>query len=263
MQILNLLGKPLDYLHVDALQRVLHAQVAQGIVPNTLIVWEAQDVYTAGRNTQAKDIPNSDLPVLAMDRGGSVTYHGAGQIIIYPIIRVVSPADVVSFVRATEIALIKALWNLDVDAIQIPGRSGIWIKKVGHIDRKLCAIGIKFAKDTSLHGMALNITTDMRKFANIVPCGLADAGVVSLQELGIKASLNEVAELLFPYLSAAYSQFFHPAATAILEHVAPENYEKILMQPLDYSLFPPKTAIPWQAVMPNATQIQQKDTQNG
>ncbi len=211
MQIVNLLGSgPLDYMDVDALQRRLHDDVAALRSPDSLIVWEADHTYTAGRRTQPEDIPDDGVPVIRMDRGGSVTYHGPGQLVIYPIIKVRPPKDVVAFVRHTELAVIDAMRAFGVDTIQVEGRSGVWIPAKNSpdgVDAKLCAIGIKFADDATMHGLALNVTTDIDRFNRVVPCGINDAGVVSLAQLGVTATLSDVAEVLIPRLVGAYAQF--------------------------------------------------------
>lgn len=212
MHITSLLSQgPTDYMEVDALQRSIHADVARLERPDTLLAWEARDVYTAGRRTKPEDVPDRSIPVVPMDRGGSVTYHGPGQLVVYPIIKVRAPKDVVAFVRATEQAVCTMLHSrYDLTATTIAGRSGVWIQRPGFRDRKLCAIGIKFADDATMHGLALNVTTDLTKFANIVPCGISDAGVTSLEQLGIGTTLDEVATALSPALSHAYRQFQRP-----------------------------------------------------
>lgn len=211
MHIVNLLDRgPLDYMEIDALQRYLHAEVATLKLPDTFIVWEAKDTYTAGRRTKDHDIPDDGVPVIRMDRGGSVTYHGPGQLVVYPIVKVRPPRDVVAFVRSTERALIDAVATLDIAAYQVPGRSGVWIAGADvatGIESKLCAIGIKFADDATMHGMALNVSTNLSRFERIVPCGIADASVTSLAELSQHLSLRQTAELITPVLIEAYTPF--------------------------------------------------------
>lgn len=209
MHILNLLPfGPLDYLDVDAIQRELHRRVAALEAPDTLIMWESQSVYTAGRRTADADIPDPSVPVIRMDRGGSVTYHGPGQLVIYPIVKVRPPKDVVAFVRASELAVIRALQrSFYLTGEQVAGRSGVWIREPGRIDRKLCAIGIKFSRETTMHGLALNVSTNIDKFHRVIACGLADADVTSLADLGIDTSLSAVAAALAPELSASYQRF--------------------------------------------------------
>ena len=212
VHVLNLLPfGPLDYMDVDAIQRKLHDQVARLEAPDTLIAWEPRDTYTAGRRTQPQDIPDSDVPVIKMDRGGSVTYHGPGQLVVYPIVKVKPPKDVVAFVRNTELALGRAMAEFGIHTQQVEGRSGAWIlpetESSSDIDRKLCAIGIKFADDATMHGLALNVTTNLDRFFRVVPCGLSDAGVASLESEGVSATLPEVAAVLLPELARTYEQF--------------------------------------------------------
>lgn len=198
-------------MEVDALQRQLHKSVARLTAPDTLLMWEAQDVYTAGRRTKPEDIPDPTVPIIPMDRGGSVTYHGPGQLVTYPIIKVKPPKDVVAFVRATEQAVITGLRDsFGVEASTVDGHSGVWILRPGEINHKICSIGIKFANHATMHGLALNVTTDLTKFSTIVPCGIRDAGVTSLAKLGVDASLDDVAAALAPALSHVYQQFQRP-----------------------------------------------------
>ena len=227
-------------MEVDALQRATHAAVAELQAPDTLITWEAQDVYTAGRRTQPEDVPDSDVPVIAMDRGGSVTYHGPGQLVLYPIVKVRPPKDVVAFVRATEEAVIAAVREWGIETEQVEGRSGVWIN-----NRKLCAIGIKFADDATMHGLALNVSTNLERFTHIVPCGIFDAGVVSLEELGVHVSLQEAADVLVRHLSAAYEQFLIP------ERFSPEILDaKPALRGLKDVKLSSKTGTPWHPKAP-------------
>lgn len=211
MQLYSLLGEgPIDYMEVDAIQRGLHDRVAALDAADTLLAWEAKDTYTAGRRTKPQDIPDHSIPVIPMDRGGSVTYHGPGQLVIYPIVKVRPPKDVVAFVRATEAAIIRVLdTSFGLRACAVEGRSGVWFRD-GGLDKKVCAIGMKFADDATMHGLALNVSTDLAKFGTIVPCGLADAGVTSMAEQGVEASLDKVARALAPELSRQYRQFQRP-----------------------------------------------------
>ncbi|MCI5826433.1 MAG: lipoyl(octanoyl) transferase LipB [Arcanobacterium sp.] len=209
MHVLNLLPfGPLDYLDVDAIQRELHRQVAALEAPDVLIAWEARGIYTAGRRTHDADIPDSSVPVIRMDRGGSVTYHGPGQLVVYPIVKVRPPKDVVAFVRSTELAVARAMErSYGIHTQQVAGRSGAWIVQPGQIDRKLCAIGIKFAREATMHGLALNVSTDLNQFHRVIACGLADADVASLESLGISTSLSHVAATLLPELASSYQRF--------------------------------------------------------
>ncbi|VEI12955.1 lipoyl(octanoyl) transferase LipB [Trueperella bialowiezensis] len=207
MQVVNFLNYgPLDYMAMDSIQRIVHDDVAHLRMPDTLLVWEADHVYTAGRRTAAEDIPDSSIPVIRMDRGGSVTYHGPGQLVVYPVVKVRPPKDVVGFVRATERAIMAAMAGFSLHTEQVEGRSGVWVCGDGE-DRKLCAIGIKFAEDATMHGLALNVSTDIERFNRIVPCGITDAGVTSLDAEGIAVRLDDVVPAVVSELAAAYEPF--------------------------------------------------------
>ena len=203
MNILCLLDRgPLSYAEVDGVQREIHAAVARGEKPDTLVVWQAKDVYTAGRRTRPEDVPDPSVPVVEVDRGGSVTYHGPGQVIVYPIVRVRLPKDVVAFVRAVETAVIEALSAFGIRGEQIAGRSGVWVG-----GEKICAVGLKFASDTTMHGLALNVATDVSKFFRVNPCGITDAGVTSMERQGVGASLEEAAAALTSALGKRLASF--------------------------------------------------------
>lgn len=193
---------------MDVIQRKLHERVANLEDPDSFIVWEAQHTYTAGRRTKDIDIPDHNIPVIPMDRGGSVTYHGPGQLVVYPVMKVRPPRDVVAFVRTTERALIDATRQAwDIETIPVEGRSGVWVRREGSQDKKLCAIGIKFANDATMHGIAYNVTTDLTRFRRIVPCGLFDAGVASLRSLGVEETLLRAAQQLLPTYATALYRF--------------------------------------------------------
>lgn len=247
MEIINLLGRgPLDYMDVDALQRFIHREVAALTRKDTLIVWESKETYTAGRRTQPEDIPHDDIPVIAMDRGGSVTYHGPGQLVVYPIVKVRPPKDVVAFVRRTEEATMAAAAELGVHTVQIEGRSGVWVVAEGTEDRKLCAIGIKFAEDATLHGLAFNVSTDVDRFMQVVPCGLADAGVATLEQMGKSYSLEQVADVLLPHLAKAYQPFRREGRNDVgLNTIDPAPILDSVRQQRDSLELPKNTGVAW------------------
>ncbi|MEE6281217.1 lipoyl(octanoyl) transferase LipB [Georgenia sunbinii] len=164
-----------------ALQREVHADVIAGDRPDTLLLLEHQSVYTAGRRTSRHERPTDGQQVIDVDRGGRLTWHGPGQLVVYPIVRLRTPVDVVAYVRALERAVIAVAAEWDVAAVQVPGRSGVWV----HGDprspaRKLAAIGVRVAQGVTMHGTAINVCPDLSQFDAIVPCGIEDAGVTSL-----------------------------------------------------------------------------------
>jgi len=185
-----------DYQKAWGVQRTIHEEVASGTRPNTLLLLEHPSVYTAGRRTDISERPNDGTPVIDVDRGGRITWHGPGQLVGYPIVKLHKPTELVGFVREIEAALIRVCEDLGIPALRVDGRSGVWIRDAKG-DRKIAAIGIRVAKGVSMHGFALNVNPDLAAFAQIVPCGIADADVTSLEvELARPITIEEVAPLV-------------------------------------------------------------------
>lgn len=174
------------YEEAWAQQRRLHDAVVAGAEPGTVLLLEHPPVYTAGRRTQPEDRPVDGTPVIDVDRGGRITWHGPGQLVGYPIVRLPDPVDVVGHVRRLESALIAACADLGLATTRIAGRSGVWVAGDGaRPDRKVAAIGVRVAQGVTMHGFALNCDCDLSWFGRIVPCGISDASVTSLTaELG-------------------------------------------------------------------------------
>jgi lipoyl(octanoyl) transferase len=174
-----------DYLTAWDEQRRVHAEVVDG-APGTVLLLEHPSVYTAGKRTEPLDRPVDGTPVVDVDRGGKITWHGPGQLVGYPILRLPDPVDVVAYVRRTEQLLIDACAELGLAAGRIEGRSGVWVPADDRGPaRKVAAVGIRVARGVTLHGFALNCDCDLSAFDRIVPCGIRDAGVTSLSaELG-------------------------------------------------------------------------------
>jgi lipoyl(octanoyl) transferase len=190
-----------DYQKAWDMQREIHTEVASGSRPNTLLLLEHPSVYTAGRRTEDAERPTDGTPVIDVDRGGRITWHGPGQLVGYPIVKLLKPTELVGFVREIEAALIQVCSDLGLTAIRIDGRSGVWIQDARG-DRKIAAIGIRVAKGTTMHGFALNVNPDLAAFRQIVPCGIADADVTSLEmELGRTITIDEVAPLIERHVS--------------------------------------------------------------
>ncbi|MCX6429092.1 MAG: lipoyl(octanoyl) transferase LipB [Actinobacteria bacterium] len=182
----------LDYQKAWQIQRTMHSEIADGLRPNTLILLEHPSVYTAGRRTLDSERPVDGTPVIDVDRGGKITWHGPGQIVGYPIVRLAKRHDVVGFVREIETALIDACKELGINAERYCERSGVWIRD-SKGDRKIAAIGIRFAKGVTMHGFALNVNPDLSSFDRIIPCGIPDADVTSMsQELDREITVEEV-----------------------------------------------------------------------
>lgn len=193
----------IEYESALALQRKIHLDVASGNRPNTLLMLEHPSVYTAGKRTQEFEKPSDGTPVINVDRGGRITWHGPGQLIGYPIIKLLKPTELVGFVRTLEGALIKVCDGFGLNAVRIDDRSGVWISD-SRGDRKIAAIGIRVASGVTMHGFALNVSPDLAAFSQIVPCGIDDASVTSMAiELGRPMDIAEVAPFVEKYLLEA------------------------------------------------------------
>jgi lipoyl(octanoyl) transferase len=185
-----------------ALQQRLHERRVSGDIPDTCLLLEHRPVYTAGRRTSELDRPLTDpgIPVIDVDRGGKITWHGPGQLVGYPIVALTEPVDVIAYVRAIEEALIRACAEVGVATTRVEGRSGVWItggRGPGSVlDRKVAAIGIRVARGVTMHGFALNCDCGLGWFDRIVPCGIKDAGVTSLS--AETARFITVADMLGP-----------------------------------------------------------------
>ena len=193
----------IDYLDAWELQRQIHASVVSGRAPDTLLLLEHPAVYTAGKRTEPHERPFDGTPVVDVDRGGKITWHGPGQIVGYPIVRLPDPMDVVSHVRRLEQALIEVCADLGLAVGRVEGRSGVWLPAGdGKPARKIAAIGIRVAQGVTMHGFALNCDCDLRAFETFVPCGISDAGVTSLSaELGRDVTTEEA----MPYVERRMS----------------------------------------------------------
>jgi len=173
-------------------QRTIHTEVAQGLRTNTLLLLEHPSVYTAGRRTLDSEKPQDGTPVIEVDRGGKITWHGPGQLVGYPIVKLSQPHELVGFVREMERALINVCEDFGIQATCVSGRSGVWILDEQG-DRKIAAIGIRVAKGVTMHGFALNVSPNLDAFKQIIPCGIADADVTSMErELGRSITVDEV-----------------------------------------------------------------------
>ena len=193
----------LEYESALALQRKIHSEVASKDRANTLLLLEHPSVYTAGKRTQSFEMPTDGTPVVQVDRGGRITWHGPGQLVGYPIVKLLKPTELVGFVRTLESALISVCAEVGVKAVRVDGRSGVWICD-GKGDRKIAAIGIRVASGVTMHGFALNVSPDLSKFSQIVPCGIDDAAVTSLAiELNRSVDIAEITPIVEKHLVEA------------------------------------------------------------
>ncbi|WP_130176859.1 lipoyl(octanoyl) transferase LipB [Cryobacterium sp. SO1] len=177
--VAGLSANSVPYFEGLELQRAVHRTVVSGHRPNTVLLLEHPAVYTAGKRTQPEDRPTDGTPVVDVDRGGRITWHGPGQLVGYPILRLPEPVDVVGYVRLLEGILIETLADFGIDGRRVAGRSGVWVGPVGAED-KIAAIGIRVADGVTMHGFALNCNNALEPYDRIVACGIKDAGVTTM-----------------------------------------------------------------------------------
>ncbi len=185
------------------MQRQFHKEIVAGTRSNSLILLEHPSVYTAGKRTQDFERPSDGTPVIDVDRGGRITWHGPGQLVGYPIVKLLKPTELVGFVRTLESALIEVCATFGITAQRVDGRSGVWVCDENG-ERKIAAIGIRVASGVTMHGFALNVSPDLAAFEQIVPCGIDDAAVTSMaRELGREIAVSEVISIVEKEITAA------------------------------------------------------------
>jgi len=223
------LGVDVPYEQAWALQRRVHTERASSTITDTCLLLEHAPVYTAGRRTAAHERPTDGTPVIDVDRGGRVTWHGPGQLVAYPIVKI---GDVGAYVLALEEALILVCADFGVAVRRVKGRSGVWVSgdpAQGLPDRSLGAVGIRVSRGVAMHGFALNCANDPSWFNRIVPCGISDSGVSSLSaETGRRIVVDEV----LPYLEKRLAEVFGAEAFDL--------HEEDLMQAMNDSARSPK-----------------------
>jgi len=196
----------IDYEKALAIQRQLHQEVVDQISASSLLLLQHPPVFTAGRRTLDSERPIDGSKVIDVDRGGKITFHGPGQIVGYPIVKLKKPNDVVGFVRELEKALIQICQDFNIKGQTYCERSGVWVRDERG-DRKIAAIGIRVAKGVTMHGFALNVNPDLGFFDRIIPCGIADAQVTSMEkELNRSIPLEEVQEVVEARMKQTLSQ---------------------------------------------------------
>ncbi|WP_276650988.1 lipoyl(octanoyl) transferase LipB [Corynebacterium vitaeruminis] len=191
-----------DYQEAWDLQADLAARRAADEIEDTILVLEHPSIYTAGKRTQPEDRPTNGLPVIDVDRGGRITWHGPGQLVMYPIIKLADPIDVVDYVRRLEEALIQVVRQAGVTtAGRIDGRSGVWVPGATPAEHaKVAALGIRITRGVTMHGLALNCDNTLEFYDYVVPCGIADAGVTTMSAQ-LRRDVS-VAEMTAPLLGA-------------------------------------------------------------
>ena len=202
---LGLGRRQVPYPEALELQRELHERRVQGEIPDTCLLLEHEAVFTAGKRTSPADRPVGDpgAPVIEVDRGGKITWHGPGQLVGYPIVALAEPVDVVAYVRATEEVMIRTCADFGVTAERVEGRSGAWIRGAGgQPDRKIGAVGIRVARGVTMHGIALNCENDLSWYDRFVACGIRDAGTTTLTAEAARAvTVTAAADVMEQHLA--------------------------------------------------------------
>ncbi len=189
-----------DYEKALSVQRRFHAEVVSGSRENTLLLLEHPSVFTAGKRTLEVEKPQDGTPVIDVDRGGKITWHGPGQLVGYPIVKLAKPTELVGFVREIEAGIIAVCQEFGIKGSRVDGRSGVWICDERG-ERKIAAIGIRVASGVSMHGFAINVNPDLSEFSRIVPCGINDSAVTSMAaELNREVTLDEVLPIVEKHL---------------------------------------------------------------
>jgi lipoyl(octanoyl) transferase len=182
----------IDYESAYQLQLQTHAAVSSGAKQNTVLLLEHSPVYTAGKRTEMSELPDDGSSFVETNRGGKITWHGPGQLIGYPIMRLPQPIDVVAYVRWLEEVLIEVIAEFGVLGIRVPGRTGVWVESALGT-QKVAAIGIRISEKVTMHGFALNCSNSLDAYEHIVACGISDATNTTLSVLTGKLITPEMA----------------------------------------------------------------------
>ncbi|MEV7620630.1 lipoyl(octanoyl) transferase LipB [Microbacterium sp. NPDC089321] len=205
IQLPGLAPAYVPYLDGWELQRSIHHDVVAGTRPDTLLLLEHEAVYTAGTRTEDHERPQDGTPVVDVDRGGKITWHGPGQLVGYPIVRLHPPIDVVAHVRRLERLLISILEPLGVDGYQVEGRSGVWVRRPLGED-KVAAIGVRVQQGVTMHGFAINCDNTLAGFRGIIPCGITDAGVTTVSEVtGAHVTPSDIVQAVADAFATEYA----------------------------------------------------------
>ena len=190
------LGAPTPYQAGWDEQRRVHSEIVAGALPNTVLLVEHEPVYTAGKRTRPEDRPVDGTPVIDVDRGGRITWHGPGQLVGYPLVRLPDPVDVMDYVHRLEAAIMSVCADLGIITERQDERTGVWVPADERGPaRKIAAIGVRVARGVTMHGFALNCNNDLDWYHRIVPCGIRDAGVTTItEELGRNVGIDDVVD---------------------------------------------------------------------
>lgn len=205
VQTVGLAPAFIPYPDAWARQREIHADVVTGARPDTLLLLEHEPVFTAGARTARHERPTDGTPVIDVDRGGKITWHGPGQLVGYPIVRLREPVDVVAHVRRLESILIDVLAGFGIEGYRVEGRSGVWVRRPLSED-KIAAIGVRVQRGVTMHGFALNCDNSLLPFSQIIPCGISDAGVTTMSEvLGRDVGPADVVDAVIAAFQASFA----------------------------------------------------------
>lgn len=207
--VTGLSANSVPYSTALEMQRAVHADVASGRAPDTVLLLEHPSVYTAGKRTEPHERPTDGTPVIDVDRGGKITWHGPGQLVGYPIVRLADPVDVVAYVRRLEGMLIDVLAEFGIPGVRVEGRSGVWLVDAARpAGEKIAAIGIRVSEGVTMHGFALNCSNAFEAYRAIIACGIFDAGVTSIsRELGREVTPEEVV----PFIERHFAEHLAPS----------------------------------------------------
>lgn len=205
VQTVGLAPAFIPYPDAWARQREIHADVVSGTRPDTLLLLEHEPVFTAGARTARHERPTDGTPVIDVDRGGKITWHGPGQLVGYPIVRLREPVDVVAHVRRLESILIDVLAGFGIEGYRVEGRSGVWVRRPLS-ENKIAAIGVRVQRGVTMHGFALNCDNSLLPFSQIIPCGISDAGVTTMSEvLGRDVRPADVVDAVIAAFQASFA----------------------------------------------------------
>ena len=188
MPLFERIGFDPDFVsYSDGYQKQLsvHAEVVSGQRENTVLLLEHSSVYTAGKRTEMHELPRDGSDFVETNRGGKITWHGPGQLVGYPIMRLPQPIDVVNYVRFLEQTLIDAIAQFGITGQRVTGRTGVWVEDEGDLV-KVAAIGIRVSEKVTMHGFALNCNNSLEPYEHIIACGIDDARSSTLSELASK-----------------------------------------------------------------------------
>lgn len=194
IEVIDQLGGLSEYQPTWDFQRQIHSEIVAGTRPSSLILVEHEDVFTAGKRTQPTDLPSDGSKVIEVDRGGRITWHGPGQLVGYPIVKLPNPFDVMDYVHILEQSIMDLCKSFGIETKRVEERTGVWVPAdTKGPERKIAAIGVRIAKGVTMHGFALNCNCDLTAYSRIVPCGINDAGVTSISaEIGREVTISDV-----------------------------------------------------------------------